>query len=121
MNVASNLSAMMRSTVPWLPADRLGQILPVTHSFGLSTALVALAREVPIVMLGGGPPSRRLASAFDFHAVTIFACVPYFLRLMSLRGLTLVATAHIWCACFTSRVSDAGLRTLLPDSPARPT
>jgi acyl-coenzyme A synthetase/AMP-(fatty) acid ligase len=118
MNVASNLSAMMRSTVSWTPADRLGQILPVTHSFGLSMALLALAREVPIVMLGGGPPSRRLASAFDHHAVTIFACVPYFLRLMSLRGLDFGGDcAHkVRLLYFAGGgVSDAGLRTLLPD------
>jgi acyl-coenzyme A synthetase/AMP-(fatty) acid ligase len=118
MNVASNLSAMMRSTVPWTPADRLGQILPLTHSFGLSMALLALAREVPILLLGDGPPSRRLATAFDLHAVTIFACVPYFLRLMSLRGLNFGGDcAHeVRLMYFAGGgVSDTTLRTLMPD------
>jgi acyl-coenzyme A synthetase/AMP-(fatty) acid ligase len=117
-NVASNLSAMMRFTVPWTPADRLGQILPVTHSFGLSMALLALAREVPIVMLGDSTPSRRLAAAFDLHAVTIFACVPYFLRLMSLRGLSLGGScAHELRLMYFAGggVSDTDLRTLLAD------
>jgi acyl-coenzyme A synthetase/AMP-(fatty) acid ligase len=117
-NVASNLSAMMRFTAPWTPADRLGQILPVTHSFGLSMALLALAREVPIVMLGGATPSRRLAAAFDLHAVTIFACVPYFLRLMSLRGLSLGGNcAHDLRLMYFAGggVSDTDLRTLMAD------
>jgi len=117
-NVASNLSAMMRFTAPWTPADRLGQILPLTHSFGLSMALLALAREVPIVMLGDGAPSRRLAAAFDLHSVTVFACVPYFLRLMSLRGLSLGGDcAHELRALYFAGggVSDPDLRALLPD------
>lgn len=116
-NIASNLSAMMRSTAPWDATDRLGQILPMTHSFGLSMALLALAREVPIVMLGDGQPSRRLAAAFDQHAVTIFACVPYFLRLMSLRGLHLGGNCarRLRLLYFAGGgVSDADLRTLQP-------
>lgn len=118
VNVASNLSAMMRSTAPWNPADRLGQILPLTHSFGLSMALLALAREIPIVMLGDGQPSRRLAASFDLHAVTIFACVPYFTRLMSHRGLTLGGDcAHEMRLLYFAGggVSDTDLHTLLPD------
>jgi acyl-coenzyme A synthetase/AMP-(fatty) acid ligase len=118
ISVASNLSAMMRFTVPWTPADRLGQILPVTHSFGLSMALLALARDVPIVMLGSGPPSRGLATAFDLQAVTIFACVPYFLRLMSLRGLNLGTDfAHqVRLLYFAGGgVSDTDLRALVPE------
>jgi acyl-coenzyme A synthetase/AMP-(fatty) acid ligase len=117
-NIASNLSAMMRFTAPWTPADRLGQILPVTHSFGLSMALLALARETPIVLLGDGPPSRRLAAAFDLHGVTVFACVPYFLRLMSRRGLSLGGDcAHQLRALYLAGggVSDADLHTLVPD------
>ena len=117
-NVASNLSAMMRFTEPWTPADRLGQILPLTHSFGLSMALLALAREVPIVMLGDGGPSRRLAAAFDLHGVTIFACVPYFLRLMSLRGLSLggACARELRTLYFAGGgVSDPDLSGLLPD------
>ena len=117
-NVASNLSAMLRVTAPWTPADRLGQILPVTHSFGLSMALLALAREIPIVLLGESLPSRRLATAFDLHGVTVFACVPYFLRLMSHRGFTLGSDcAHGMRALYLAGggVSDADLRTLLPD------
>jgi acyl-coenzyme A synthetase/AMP-(fatty) acid ligase len=117
-NVASNLSAMMRFTAPWTPADRLGQILPLTHSFGLSMALLALARDVPIVMLGSGPPSRGLAAAFDLREVTIFACVPYFLRLMALRGLKLGTDfAHDLRLLFFAGggVSDADLRALAPD------
>jgi acyl-coenzyme A synthetase/AMP-(fatty) acid ligase len=117
-NVASNLSAMMRVAAPWTPSDRLGQILPVTHSFGLSMALLALARETPIVMLGDGPPSRRLAAEFDLHEVTIFACVPYFLRLMSHRGLKLGGDcAHAVRVLYLAGggVSDADLGALLPD------
>lgn len=117
-NVASNLAAMMRSTTPWNSADRLGQILPLTHSFGLSMSLLALAREVPIVMLGDGQPSRRLAAAFDLHGVTILACVPYFVRLMSRRGL------HFGGGCARQvrllylaggGVSDTDLRALQPE------
>lgn len=118
MNIASNLSAMMRSTAPWTVADRLGQILPVTHSFGLSMALLAVARGVPIVLLGDGPPSRRLAAAFDLQAVTIYACVPYFLRLMSVRGLNLGGDcAHQLRLLYLAGggVSDTDLRTLVPD------
>ena len=117
-NIAANLSAMMRTTAPWTPADRLGQILPVTHSFGLSMALLALARETPIVLLGDGPPSRRLAAAFDSHAVTIFACVPYFLRLMARRGLSIGGDcAHQVRTLYFAGggVSDADLLTLMPD------
>jgi acyl-coenzyme A synthetase/AMP-(fatty) acid ligase len=117
-NVATNLSAMLRSTSPWTPADRLGQILPLTHSFGLSMALLALARDVPIVMLGGGPPSRGLAAAFALHEVTVFACVPYFLRLMSLRGLNLGTdfAQDLRLLYFAGGgVSDTDLRTLAPD------
>jgi acyl-coenzyme A synthetase/AMP-(fatty) acid ligase len=117
-NIASNLSAMLRFTAPWTADDRLGQILPVTHSFGLSMALLALARDVPIVLLGDGPPSRRLAAAFDQQAVTVFACVPYFLRLMSLRGLSLGGScAHgVRLLYFAGGgVSDDGLAALLPD------
>jgi acyl-coenzyme A synthetase/AMP-(fatty) acid ligase len=117
-NVASNLSAMLRFTAPWTPTDRLGQILPVTHSFGLSMALLALAREAPIVLLGDGPPTRRLATAFDLHEVTVFACVPYFLRLMSRRGLNLGGDcAHDVRSVYLAGggVTDAELLTLLPD------
>jgi len=117
-NVASNLSAMLRYAAPWTPANQLGQVLPVTHSFGLSMALLALAREVPIVLLGDGPPSRRLATAFDLHGVTVFACVPYFLRLMSRRGLNFGGDcAHEVGALYLAGggVSDGDLRTLLPD------
>jgi acyl-CoA synthetase (AMP-forming)/AMP-acid ligase II len=117
-NVASNLSAMMRITAPWTVDDRLGQVLPMTHSFGLSMALLALARQTPIVLLADGAPSRRLAASFDLHKVTIFACVPYFLRLMSHRGLSLGGDcAHELRALFFAGggVSDADLLTLLPD------
>jgi len=117
-NLASNLSAMLRIAAPWTPADRLGQVLPVTHSFGLSMALLALAREVPIVMLGDGPPSRRLATAFDQNGVTIFACVPYFLRLIARRGLSLGGDfgRQVRLLYFAGGgVSDADLNTLVPD------
>jgi acyl-CoA synthetase (AMP-forming)/AMP-acid ligase II len=117
-NVASNLSAMLRTAAPWTPDDRLGQILPVSHSFGLSMALLALVREVPVALLGDGPPSRRLATAFDAHGVTIFACVPYFLRLMSHRGLSIGGNcAHALRALYLAGggISDADLPILLPD------
>jgi acyl-coenzyme A synthetase/AMP-(fatty) acid ligase len=117
-NVASNLSAMLRFTAPWTPTDRLGQILPVTHSFGLSMILLALARQTPIVLLGGGPPSRRLATALDRHRVTVFACVPHFLRLTSHRGLDVGGEcAHDLRALYLAGggVSDTKLVSLLPD------
>jgi len=116
-NLASNLTAMMRLAAPWTPSDRLGQILPVTHSFGLSMALLALARETAIVLLDDGPPSRRLATSFDLHGVTLFACVPYFLRLMSRRRLNLGddCARQVRALYFAGGgVSDSDLRTLLP-------
>lgn len=81
-------------------------------------APLALAREVPLVLLGDGPPSRRLANAFDLRSVTIFACVPYFLRLMSLCGLNCGGDcAHgVRPRYFAGGgVSDADLSVLLPD------
>lgn len=91
-NVAANLTAMLRITEPWTSEDRLGQVLTVTHSFGLSMMLMAIARGVPIVRLPDGPPSRALAQLLADHRVTVFACVPYFLRLMSRRGMSLGGT-----------------------------
>lgn len=88
-NLAYNLTAMLRTAVPWTSADRVGQVLPVSHSFGLSMALLALARDAPLVMLGNGRPSRRLALDFDDQGATVFACVPYYLRLMAREGLHL--------------------------------
>ncbi|OJV83418.1 MAG: hypothetical protein BGO37_09085 [Cellulomonas sp. 73-92] len=88
-NVASNLTAMLRSTEPWTPADRLGQVLSLTHSFGLSMVLLALARRVPVVLTPCGPPTRTLMATLDEHEVTLLACVPYFLRLSRRRGLVL--------------------------------
>ncbi|SEB84209.1 Acyl-CoA synthetase (AMP-forming)/AMP-acid ligase II [Paramicrobacterium humi] len=88
-NVLANLTAMLRTALPWQSEDRLGQVLTTTHSFGLSMSLMALARSVPIVFLPDGPPSRSLAEGMGRHHVSIFACVPYFLRLMSRRGMDL--------------------------------
>lgn len=87
--IAANLAAMLRVAAPWQQSDVLGLVLPVTHSFGLSMALLALARQTPIVMLGDGPPSRRMAQALDDNGATIFACVPYYLRLMTRRGISI--------------------------------
>lgn len=88
-NVLSNLTAMLRITDPWTPADRLGQVLTISHSFGLSMALMAVARGTPIVWLPDGAPGRALSEAIDVHGITVFACVPYFLRLMARRGISL--------------------------------
>ncbi|WP_454114613.1 class I adenylate-forming enzyme family protein [Microbacterium lacticum] len=92
-NIAANLTAMLRITEPWTSQDRLGQVLTVTHSFGLSMALMAVARRVPIVRLPDGPPSRALSQLMADHSISVFACVPYFLRLMSRRGMSLGGTA----------------------------
>jgi acyl-coenzyme A synthetase/AMP-(fatty) acid ligase len=88
-NIAANLTAMLRSTEAWTPADRLGQVLALTHSFGLSMMFLALARRVPVVLAGGGPPTRGLMATLDEQDVSLFACVPYFLRLAAKRGLAL--------------------------------
>lgn len=88
-NLVSNLTAMLRLTEPWTPQDRVGQVLTLSHSFGLSMVLLALARRTPIIMLPNGAPSRQLSEAMDTQGVTVFACVPYFLRLMARRGLDL--------------------------------
>lgn len=88
-NLESNLTAMHRSTMPWRPDDRLGHVLALSHSFGLSMLLLAVARRVPLVLADGTQPSRRLISGLDKHDVSLFACVPYFLRLAAHRGVRL--------------------------------
>jgi acyl-coenzyme A synthetase/AMP-(fatty) acid ligase len=86
-NLAANLTAMRRTAAAWTASERIGQILPVTHSFGLSMALLALIARSPLVLLDGGPPSRRLLQSLDDHHVSILGCVPYYLRLLARRGL----------------------------------
>ena len=88
-NVVSNLTAMLRITPPWDSKDRFGMVLALTHSFGLSMTMLALTRRTPVVLLGGGVPSRSLAARFDDDQVTVLACVPYYLRLLVRRGLHL--------------------------------
>lgn len=88
-NVLANLTAMQRISRPWDADDRLGQVLTITHSFGLSMALMALAWRTPIVLLPTGAPSRALSEQLAGERVTTLACVPYFLRLMSRRGIDL--------------------------------
>lgn len=88
-NVLSNLTAMLRITDEWTEDDRLGQVLTISHSFGLSMALMAIARGTHIVVLPDGAPGRALSDAISEHGVTTFACVPYFLRLMARRGIQL--------------------------------
>jgi acyl-coenzyme A synthetase/AMP-(fatty) acid ligase len=117
-NVATNLSAMMRLAAAWGPADRVGQVLPLTHSFGLSMALLAIARRAPIVTLGNGPPAPGLGHALDEHEISVFACVPYYLRLMSRQGLSLGASCgHRLQALYLAGggISDADLATTIPD------
>lgn len=92
-NVLSNLTAMLRITDAWTEEDRLGQVLTISHSFGLSMALMAIARGTPIVLLPDGAPGRALSEAIAEHCVTTFACVPYFLRLMARRGIHLGGAA----------------------------
>lgn len=116
-NVVANLTAMLRLAVDWRPQDRVGQILTLSHSFGLSMALLALATQTPLVMLPDGPPSRRLTEAMNDGGVTVFACVPYFLRLMARRGIELGAgtapdLAHLYLA--GGGISDAELATVIP-------
>lgn len=117
-NLLAHLTAMMRTAVPWKPGDRVGQTLTMSHSFGLSMALLALATHTPLVMLPDGPPGRRLAEAMDAGGVTVYACVPYFLRLMATRGIDLGGSTapglqHLYLA--GGGVSDADLATLLPN------
>lgn len=87
--IASNLSAMSRVTSPWGPDDRLGLVLSMAHSFGLSMALLAFCQQVPIVPIGGAAPNRTIQNAFDTARVTILGCVPYYLRLLERRGFRL--------------------------------
>lgn len=116
-NVLANLTAMLRSAVTWTPDDRIGQILTLSHSFGLSMALLALATRTPLVMLPDGPPSRRLAAAMTDADISVFACVPYFLRLMATRGIDLGGDAapalrHLYLA--GGGISDADLASVVP-------
>lgn len=117
-NLLAHLTAMLRTAVPWGPSDRVGQTLTMSHSFGLSMALLALATRTPLVMLPDGAPGRRLAEAMDANGVTVYACVPYFLRLMATRGIDLGGSAalslkHLYLA--GGGVSDADLAALLPN------
>lgn len=117
-NLLAHLTAMLRTAVPWESGDRVGQTLTLSHSFGLSMALLALATRTPLVMLPDGAPGRRLAEAMDANGVTVYACVPYFLRLMATRGIDLGGSAgrslkHLYLA--GGGVSDADLAALLPN------
>lgn len=117
-NLLAHLTAMLRTAVRWGPGDRVGQTLTMSHSFGLSMALLALATRTPLVMLPDGVPGRRLAEAMDANRVTVYACVPYFLRLMATRGIDLGGSAarnlkHLYLA--GGGVSDADLVQLLPN------
>ncbi|WP_028707785.1 class I adenylate-forming enzyme family protein [Propionicicella superfundia] len=115
--IVANLTAMLRLAVRWGPSDRVGQILTLSHSFGLSMALLALATRTPLVMLPDGPPSRRLAAGLTDGEVTVFACVPYYLRLMATRGIELggdVAPrlAHLYLA--GGGIGDDDLAAVVP-------
>ncbi|GAA0335747.1 class I adenylate-forming enzyme family protein [Micropruina glycogenica] len=117
-NLLAHLTAMLRTAVPWESGDRMGQTLTMSHSFGLSMALLALATRTPLVMLPDGAPGRRLAEAMDANGVTVYACVPYFLRLMATRGIDLGGNAarglkHLYLA--GGGVSDTDLAALLPN------
>ncbi len=117
-NLLAHLTAMLRTAVPWKKDDRVGQSLSMSHSFGLSMALLAVATRTPLVMLPDGPPGRRLADAMDANGVTVYACVPYFLRLMATRGIDLGGSTaarlrHLYLA--GGGVSDDDLATLLPN------
>lgn len=118
-NLVAHLTAMLRTAVPWRTGDRVGQSLSLSHSFGLSMALLALATRTPLVMLSdGAAPGRRLAESMDANGVTVYACVPYFLRLMATRGIDLggsnaTSLKHLYLA--GGGVSDADLAILLPN------
>lgn len=86
-SIASNLTAMDRFAPSWRDNDRFGMVLALNHSFGLSMTMLALRRKVPIVMLGGGVPSRATVLAAHDNRVTILACVPYYLRILRTRSL----------------------------------
>jgi acyl-coenzyme A synthetase/AMP-(fatty) acid ligase len=88
-NVGANLTAMLRLTPSWTSEDRFGMVLALTHSFGLSMTFLSLARRAPIVLLGGGLPSRKTAETVEASRVTVLACVPYYLRLLGRRGLSI--------------------------------
>ncbi len=88
-NITTNLTAVMRQTGPWAAGDRLGLVLALTHSYGLSMVLLALAQRAPIVMLGGGAPGQATAHIVKSERVTVLAAVPYYLRLMARRGFHL--------------------------------
>lgn len=117
-NVLANLVAMLRTTEEWGPDDRLGQVLTISHSFGLSMVLMALSRATPIVMLPDGAPSRALSEPLEAHGVTAFACVPYFLRLMARRHITVGEGAargirHLYLA--GGGLADDEIDQLMPD------
>lgn len=117
-NLVAHLTAMLRTAVPWDHSDRLGQILTLSHSFGISMALLALSRQTPLVMLPDAPPGRSLADALDRHDLTAFACVPYLLRLLATRGIdlggsTVAGLRHLYLA--GGGVSDSDLKSLLPN------
>lgn len=89
LNLSCNLTAMSRTVPAWGERDRMGLVLALTHSFGLSMVLLALAREVPIVLVGGAIPGRATAATMEAEKVTILPAVPYYIRLVSKRGFTL--------------------------------
>lgn len=114
--VVTHLTAMA-DRAPWVHTDRLGLVLSLSHSFGLSMTLLAVQRRAPVVMLPGGAPSRRLARAMDDQGVTVLACVPFLLRLAVTRGLDLGGdwapkVQHLYLA--GGGVSDAALDALIP-------
>lgn len=118
-NLLSNLTAMRGvGAAGWTPDDRVGQILTLAHSFGLSMALLALAARSPLVMLPDTVPSRRLGSTLTDAGVTVLACVPYYLRLMAMRGVDLGGQSapglrHLYLA--GGGIGDADLDALIPD------
>lgn len=113
--VTANVAAMLQVTVPPSDTDRLGLVLGLTHSFGLSMLLLSLTRGVPVVMLGTGAASRGLVEAMVHHKVTTLACVPYFLRLAARRHLDLTAGGRLDTLFLAGGgIEDGELDDLLP-------
>lgn len=92
-NVITNLTAVIRQTGRWDSGDRLGLLLALTHSYGLSMVLLALSQSAPIVMLGTATPGRATAAIIESESVNVLAAVPYYLRLLAHRGLHLGSAA----------------------------
>jgi len=74
-NILANLEAI-RQVVPLTGTDRVALALPLQYSFGLSTALLALASGADAVVLPGLQFAGEFIEALAATAPTVFAGVP---------------------------------------------